>query len=71
MREGFRALAEGWLIIDDCNALAERIERLADFVMVHGGPLEMQPDEKALIIEMLRQQLVLSCRVFGLGVPSL
>jgi hypothetical protein len=71
MRDGFRELAEGWLMVDDFNVLTERIERLADWVMVHGGPLEMTPQERRTVIMMIERQMVLACRQFGLGVPSL
>lgn len=71
MRDGFRELAEGWLLVDDFNAVTERIERLADWVMVHGGAVEMQPDERQTVTMMIERQMVLACREFGLGVPSL
>lgn len=67
MREGFRDIVEGWLLTSDYRELGETIELAADWVLVHGGPLELQPDERACIIDMLRQHLALGCRLFALA----
>jgi hypothetical protein len=58
MRDGFREISEGWMLIDDCDDLTDRIERLAKWEMANGPLL---PDEKAIIKMMhdSRVQIIL------------
>lgn len=70
MRPGFAQLVDGWLT-SDYRELGEKIELAADWVLLHGGPLEMQADERKEIIAMLAAHLSLGCRLFALAQASL
>jgi integrase len=54
MREGFREIAEGWMLIDGIDDLTDRIERSADWTKAN-GPLE--PDEQATVELMVKAQI--------------
>lgn len=55
MRDGFRAITSGWMMISGIEDLTERIERAAEWSKLH-GPLE--PDERATIDVMVEAQFV-------------
>lgn len=55
MREGFRAIVSGWMLIDDFDHLTDRIERAATWTEVN-GPLG--PDEAKTIELMIHAQIV-------------
>jgi hypothetical protein len=55
MRDGFRAISEGWMLVEDWHALTDRIERLAEWTEANGGPL--LPDEKATVRAMIDMQI--------------
>jgi hypothetical protein len=54
MREGFREITSGWMLIDDFDDLTDRIERLARWTKAI-GPLE--PDEKVTFEMMIQVQI--------------
>jgi hypothetical protein len=56
LREGFRAIVAGWMLIDNWNALTERIERVASWVR-ENGPLE--PDEASIMEMMIENQIAM------------
>jgi hypothetical protein len=68
MRDGFRAIASGWMLIDDFDDLTDRIERLAEWTKAN-EPL--QDDEAATVKFMIECQIARGLRRDGLGVPSL
>ena len=68
MRDGFREISSGWMLVDDAPALCERIERLLEWAVDH-APLE--PDELATVQFMLESALAWKLRDAGLGIPSL
>lgn len=54
MREGFRAIVDGWALIDDFDDLTDRIEQTAEWTKAN-GPL--QPDEEATVKFMIECQI--------------
>jgi hypothetical protein len=54
MRDGFRAIVDGWMLVDDFDDLTDRIERAADWTKAN-SPL--QPDEQATIGFMIECQI--------------
>jgi hypothetical protein len=54
MRPEFKAIVDGWMLIDDWNDLTDRIERAAVWTKEH-GPLH--PDEEATIQLMIEVQI--------------
>lgn len=54
MRDGFREIVGGWMIIDDFDDLTERIERAVEWTAIN-GPL--QPDEEATVRMMIESQI--------------
>jgi len=61
MRDEFRAIASGWMLIDGMDDITDRIERLGEWTEVN-GPLE--PDEEATVKMMIECQIA---RGFELG----
>ena len=68
MRDGFRAIAEGWMLRDDAADLYERIERVIGWAWGN-GPLEL--DELQTLKMMMESLIARELRERGLGVPSL
>jgi len=54
MRDGFREIVSGWMLIDGTDDLTDRIERVAEWTEAN-GPLE--PDEEATIALMIEAQI--------------
>jgi hypothetical protein len=54
MRDGFRAITEGWMLVEDWHALTDRTEQLADWAAINGPLL---PDEKATVRAMIDWQI--------------
>ncbi len=54
MRDEFRAIVEGWMLIDGLDDLTQRIERVAVWAL-DNGPLE--EDEKATVKMMFDCQI--------------
>jgi hypothetical protein len=54
MRDGFREITSGWMLIDDFDDLTDRIERAAEWTK-QNGPLE--PDEAATVKLMIEAQI--------------
>jgi hypothetical protein len=54
LRDGFREIVSGWMLIDDFDDLTDRIERAGEWTKVN-GPLE--PDEQATIELMIEAQM--------------
>lgn len=54
MRDGFRDIVDGWMLIDDLDDLNDRIEHAADWTKAN-GPL--WPDEDATIRFMIECQI--------------
>lgn len=50
MRDGFRAITSGWMLIDDFDDLTDRIERAAEWTRANGSLLA---DEEATIDFMI------------------
>ncbi len=59
MRDGFREIVSGWMIIDDFDDLTDRIERAAEWTTAN-GPL--QPDEEATVKLMIEAQIARGIR---------
>jgi len=55
MRDGFRDIVDGWMLISGIDDLTDRIERAAEWTKLN-GPL--QPDEEATIKLMIEAQIV-------------
>lgn len=55
LRDGFREIVSGWMLIDGVDDLTDRIERAAEWTKVNGPLL---PDEEATIKIMIEAQLV-------------
>jgi hypothetical protein len=68
MRDGFREISSGWMLVDDDADLADRIHRLMVWVADH-KPFEA--DELATIKFMMESLLARELRDAGLGIPSL
>lgn len=56
LRPGFAAIASGWLLIDDFDALTECIETLADWTRAN-SPLT--DDEQATVRLMIDRQIAI------------
>jgi hypothetical protein len=54
MRDGFREITDGWMLISGIDDLTDRIERSAEWTKAN-GPLE--PDEQATIEMMIKAQI--------------
>jgi hypothetical protein len=54
MRDGFREIVSGWMLVDDVEELGERIERAAAWSN-DNGPLEA--DEQATVKLMIQSQI--------------
>lgn len=54
LRQGFRDIVDGWIVIDDFDDLTDRIERTAEWAKAN-GPLS--PDEQATVRLMIRAQI--------------
>ncbi|MCC6172096.1 MAG: hypothetical protein IT481_08710 [Gammaproteobacteria bacterium] len=54
MRDGFRDIVSGWMVIDDFDDLSDRIERAAEWSK---GNRPLEPDEKATIKFMIESQV--------------
>jgi hypothetical protein len=54
IRDGFREIVAGWMLVDDWGDLTDRIERAAKWSEAN-GPL--QPDEEATIRYMIECQI--------------
>lgn len=57
MRDGFRDIVSGWMLVDDFGHLTDLIERSADWAKAN-GPLEA--DEDATVKMMIEAQVVLA-----------
>lgn len=69
MRDGFREITSGWMLIDDAADLADRIVRLIAWAWPDNTPLEA--DELATLKFMMESLIVRELREAGLGLPSL
>ncbi len=56
-RPGFKEIADGWMLVDDWDALTDRIERLAEWTDEH-SPLTA--DEEATVKLMIEAQIAQS-----------
>jgi hypothetical protein len=63
MRDGFRAISEGWMLVEDWRALTDRAERLAEWIKANGG--ELLPDEEATVLAMVRAMLAMQIAIGG------
>lgn len=59
MRDQFREIVSGWMLIDDFDDLTDRIERAAKWTEVN-GPLEL--DEQNTIRLMIQSQIARGIR---------
>ena len=59
MRDGFREIVSGWMLIDDFDDLTDRIERSAEWAKAN-GPLE--EDEQATVTMMVESQIARGIR---------
>jgi hypothetical protein len=57
MREGFRAIVDGWTMVDDPDVLTDRIERAAAWAKLNGPLLRNEEDA---VMAMIERQLVLA-----------
>lgn len=55
MRDGFRDIVGGWMVIDDFDDLTDRIDRSAEWAAAN-GPLEA--DERYTVKMMIEAQVV-------------
>ncbi len=62
MRDGFREISSGWMLIDGFDDLTDRIERLAEWTKAN-GPLE--DDEAATVKLMIECQIARGLDEFG------
>lgn len=53
-RDGFKAIADGWMLVDDFDELTDRIERLGEWTKVNGPLL---PDEESTVRLMIESQI--------------
>lgn len=65
MREGFRAIVNGWTLIDDVDHLARRCDDVAEWMRTN-KPLES--DERSTATAMLN---ALFGRIFYAGAPAI
>lgn len=54
MRDGFRDIVSGWMLVNDFDDLCDRIERSAEWA-IDNAPL--QPDETATVQFMIKSQI--------------
>lgn len=54
LRDGFREISDGWMLISGVDDLTDRIERLAEWTKAN-GPL--QPDEEVTVAFMIDCQI--------------
>jgi hypothetical protein len=54
LRDGFREIVTGWMLVDDFDDLTDRIERAAEWTK-ENGPLA--PDEEATVKMMIETQV--------------
>lgn len=54
MRDGFREIVSGWMLVDDVEELSERIERVAAWATENGA---LEDDEKATVKLMIETQV--------------
>lgn len=66
MRDGFREIVSGWMLIDDFDDLTDRIERAAEWAESNGPLL---PDEEATIGFMIECRVARRLEEFGLRGP--
>jgi hypothetical protein len=59
IRDGFREIVTGWMLVDDFDALTDRIERAAEWTK-ENGPL--RPDEAATVRMMIETQVAKGIR---------
>jgi hypothetical protein len=59
MRDEFRDIISGWMLVEDVEAIGERIEAAAQWDRVN-GPL--QPDERATVGLMIKTQVAWGIR---------
>lgn len=59
LREGFREIISGWMLIDDVEVLGERIEQAAEWTKANGPLL---PDEQATVRLMIKTQIAKGIR---------
>jgi hypothetical protein len=57
VRPGFREITDGWMLVNDFDAVTDRIERLAEWAKAN-SPL--QPDEAATVRMMIDAQTALA-----------
>lgn len=69
MRDGFREISSGWMLVDDQRDLADRTLRLIGWAWPANAPLE--PDELATLKFMLESLLARELRDACPGVPPL
>lgn len=69
IRDGFREITSGWMLVDDQHDLAERIDRLIEWACDGHAPLEA--DEVATIRFMMQSLIARELRARGLGVSFL
>jgi hypothetical protein len=72
VREGFREAISGWMLVDDVDAIGERIEASARWVKDNGGETAMEPDERATVRLMIQVQVTKAIRAgeFEPFIPS-
>ncbi len=63
MREGFREIISGWMLINDFDYLTDRIEQAAKWTK-QNGPLE--PDEEATVKLMIECQIAQGLELYPL-----
>jgi hypothetical protein len=59
LRDGFRDIVSGWMLVDDFDALTDRIESAAEWTE-RNGPLT--DDEAATIRMMIETQVAMSIK---------
>jgi hypothetical protein len=59
MRDGFREIVSGWMIIDDFDDLTGRIQRAAEWTEANGA---LDPDEYATVEAMIESQIARGIR---------
>lgn len=53
-RDGFKAIADGWMLVDDFDELTDRIERLGEWAKQQGG---LTADEESTVRLMIEAQI--------------
>jgi hypothetical protein len=59
LRDGFREIVAGWMLVDDFDDLTDRIERSAEWAKANGPLL---PDEVATVKMMIETQVAKAIR---------